>query len=110
MEEIEYGFPDESGNNLMISNPQKYDQDFDKFYYLLTPDELLEKKYGVCWDQVELERKLFEENEIKVNTYFIYIYDNENLPSHTFLTYQYHNSFYWFEHSWHQYKGIHKYN
>lgn len=110
MEKIEYGFPDEDGNNLIITNPKKYEEDFYKFYYLLTPTELLEKKYGVCWDQVELERYLFEKNKINVKTYFIYINDNDNLPSHTFLTYQSHNNFYWFEHSWYQYKGIHKYN
>lgn len=31
------------------------------------------------------------------------------LPSHTFLIYQENNNYYWFEHSWNKYKGIHKY-
>ncbi len=109
MDTIDYGFPDENGHNLMLSNPQKFDQDFDTFYYLLTPQELLEKKYGVCWDQVELERQLFEKHQFKVQTYFIYIADQDNLPSHTFLTYQLNNQYYWFEHSWATYKGIHQY-
>lgn len=59
MEDIEYGFPDENGNNLIISNPKKYEQDFYKFYYLLTPTEFTRKKYGVCWDQVELEMNIY---------------------------------------------------
>ena len=30
----------------------------------MSPEELLIKKVGVCWDQVELERKLFEDNDV----------------------------------------------
>ena len=108
MDTIEYGFLDEFGNNI-VYNTKKWDDEFYDFYYLLSPDELLKKKCGVCWDQVELERKLFEEKGFKVKTYFICTYDGDNLPSHTFLTYEKDNSFYWFEHSWNIYKGIHKY-
>lgn len=110
MDDIEYGFLDEDGNNIINVNPKKWDEEFYEFYYLLAPEELLEKKCGVCWDQVELERKIFEENGIYVKTYFICTYDGSNLPSHTFLTYEKDNNFYWFEHSWGIYKGIHKYN
>lgn len=109
MDTIEYGFKDEFGNNI-IYDTKKWDDEFFDFYYLLSPKELLEKKCGVCWDQVELERKLFEDNGIKVKTYFICTYDNDNLPSHTILTYEKDNAYCWFEHSWNTYKGIHKYN
>lgn len=109
MDIIEYGFKDECGNNI-VNNTKKWDDEFYDFYYLLSPEELLEKKCGVCWDQVELERKLFEKEGFKVKTYFICTYDGDNLPSHTILTYEKDNSFYWFEHSWNIYKGIHKYN
>ena len=108
MEEIDYGFKDNQDFNL-IEDDNKWN-DFSNFYYLLSPEELLDKKCGVCWDQVELERNLFEKNNIDCKTYFIYIDDNENLPSHTFLTYSVDNKFYWFEHSWYDYKGIHEYN
>ena len=108
MEEIDYGFKDDQNNNL-VEDDDKWN-DFSKFYYLLSPEELLKTKCGVCWDQVELERNLFEKNNIDCKTYFIYIDDNKNLPSHTFLTYSVDNIFYWFEHSWYNYKGIHKYN
>ena len=54
---IEYGFKDKNGNNLI--NSERWDKEFYKFYFLLSPEELLSSKCGVCWDQVELERKLF---------------------------------------------------
>ena len=110
MDNIEYGFKDEYGNNIIVTNPEKWDDEFYNFYYLQTPDELLKTKCGVCFDQVELERNLFEKNNINVNTYFLCTYDEDMLPSHTFLTYEKNNKFYWFEHSWGVYKGIHEYN
>ena len=69
MNDIEYGFKDEYGNNISVTNPEKWDDEFYNFYYLQTPDELLESRCGVCFDQVELERNLFEKNNINVNTY-----------------------------------------
>ncbi len=108
MEQIEYGFLDNNGNN--ICDNVDFEDTFNKIYYLMSPEELLNKKIGVCWDQVELERKLFEENNIKNETYFIYIDDKNKLPSHTFLTYYIDNKVYWFEHAWFDEKGIHKYN
>ena len=105
---IEYGFKDKNGNNLV--NSESWERDFSNFYYLLSPEELLSSKCGVCWDQVELERKLFNDANINCDTYFIYIDDYSNLPSHTFLTFQLENKYYWFEHSWYDMKGIHEYN
>ena len=53
MEQIEYGFLDNNGNNIF--NNVKPECIFNKVYYLMSPEELLNKKVGVCWDQVELE-------------------------------------------------------
>lgn len=108
MKQIEYGFLDSNGNNIFNNIEVEYT--FNKVYYLMSPEELLNKKVGVCWDQVELERKLFEENNIKNETYFIYIDDKNNLPSHTFLVFYMNDNVYWFEHSWFDEKGIHEYN
>lgn len=110
MENIDYGFKDADGKNIIDTNLEKWDNEFEDFYYLQRPDELLESKCGVCWDQVELERKLFTDNNISCKSYFIYIVDNDMLPSHTFLTYENNNKYYWFEHSWGMYKGVHEYN
>ena len=109
MDSIEYGFKDEDGNNIINTNSQKWDEEFENFYYLQTPEELMQSQCGVCWDQVELERKLFSENDIIVKTYFIYMIDGDMLPSHTFLTFEKNGKHYWFEHSWGKYKGIHEY-
>ncbi len=49
MDSIEYGFKDKNGENIINTNPQKWDDEFSKFYYLQTPEELLESKCGVCW-------------------------------------------------------------
>lgn len=110
MDTIAYGFPDKEGANILEENPEKYDAEFKEFYYLQTPEELMQSKCGVCFCQVELERKLFRDQDISVKTYFICTYDGDNLPSHTFLTYQEKEKYYWFEHSWGDYRGIHEYS
>ena len=82
MNTIQYGVPDEQNNNLL----DIIDDDivFNKYYKLQTPEELLKSKLGVCWDK-------------------------DNLPSHTFLTYERNKKYYWFEHSDNKYAGIHEY-
>jgi hypothetical protein len=108
MDTIEYGFLDNSSNDIF--KDKDVEQVFNKIYYLMSPEELLVKKKGVCWDQVELERKLFTNNSIKNKTYFIYADNHDTLPSHTFLVFYKNNKVYWFEHSWYDEKGIHEYN
>lgn len=63
MNTINYGFLDKNGNNIFDFNNVEFI--FNKTYYLMSPTELLNKKVGVCWDQVELERFLFEKNSIQ---------------------------------------------
>ena len=109
MDNIDYGFKDIHGINL-IHNKEVWDNDFNNFYYLQSPEELLESKCGVCWDQVELERYLFNKKNILCKSYFIFMKEEDMLPSHTFITYKNNNKYYWFEHSWNKYKGIHEYN
>ena len=105
MEEISYGWLDIYDNKHINTIDQ-----LTKLYRVSSPEEVLKNKIGICFDQVELERKLFEESNIKNETYFIYIDDKNNLPSHTFLVYYVNNKVYWFEHSWFDEKGIHEYN
>lgn len=105
MKEIEYGWLDK--NNI------KHYEDYELFsdnYILQTPKEVLENKIGVCWDQVEFERYYFENNNYNVKTYFIVHYDDDKCPTHTFLTFEKDNKYYWFEHSWERFRGIHEYN
>ena len=109
MEDIEYGFKDEEGNNILTTDLKKWDDHFNDFYYLQTPEELLKSKCGVCWDQVELEREYFEKKNIPHKTYFVMLSDDDMLPSHTFLTFEKDNICYWYEHSWNAYCGIQEY-
>lgn len=108
MNDIEYGFKDLNGRNI-IDDADKWNSQFNDFYYLQDSSDLLKSKCGVCWDQVELERYLFSKTKYKFETYFIYLEDINKLPSHTFLIYEDNGKYYWFEHSWNKYKGIHEY-
>ena len=105
MNDIKYGYLDINGNIHYV-----IDKDFGSLYKLQSPGETLNNKVGVCWDQVELERYLFDKKNIKFNTYFIVYYSDNICPTHTFLIYKIDNDYYWFEHSWEKYRGIRKYS
>ena len=51
-------------------------------YFLQTPEQLLESKYGICYDQVELAKKWFLDNGYDVFTYF------SDCHNHTILIYK----------------------
>lgn len=104
MENIEYGWMDkqESKHNIV-------DEFYSDNYILQSPKEIIKNKVGVCWDQVEVERYYFKGNDWDIKTYFIVHYDNDKCPSHTFLTFEKGNKYYWFEHSWEKFRGIHEY-
>lgn len=105
LEQITYGWLDKY-------NKVHYEVDnyFSDNYILQSPTQVLKNKVGVCWDQVELERYLFKDTSLEIDTYFIVHYDNDKCPTHTFLVYKKDNKVYHFEHSWNKYKGIHEYN
>lgn len=104
LNKIEYGWIDKNNNIYKEVNNL-----FSDNYILQSPEQVIKNKVGVCWDQVELERELFEKKNIKFNTFFIVHYDNDKCPTHTFLIYEENNKYYWFEHSWEKFKGIHEY-
>ena len=108
LNDIQYGYLDTDGSNI-INDEDRWEKEFYLFYHLQSPEELLKTKCGVCWDQVELERELFSKTNYKFYTYFIYIEDDDMLPSHTFLVYEDNSKYYWFEHSWGVLRGIHEY-
>ena len=104
MENIKYGWMDKQGSKHNI-----VDESYSKNYILPSPKEIIGNKVGVCWDQVELERYYFKGNDWNIKTYFIVHYDNDKCPTHTFLTFEKGNKYYWFEHSWEKFRGIHEY-
>lgn len=108
---IEYGFVGKENNKVYSSSDIDFDVDFEKEYFLQPPEQLLNSKNGLCWDQVELERQWFLKQKFDFKTYFLMFVKEEsnNLPTHTFLTYKNKDKFYWFENSFEANKGIHEY-
>lgn len=105
MESVEYGWIDKNGSKHNFVDEAYVDN-----YVLQSPNEVMKNKVGVCFDQVELERYYFKGNDWNIETYFIVYYDNDRCTTHTFLIYKNNNKYYWFEHVWERFKGIHEYN
>lgn len=105
MQDIKYGWLDKNNDKHYI-----VDETYSSNYILQSPNEIVKNKVGVCWDQVELERHYFKGNDCNGKTYFLVYYDNDKCPTHTFLTFEKDNKFYWFEHSWERFRGIHEYS
>lgn len=112
MDCIEYGWIDKAGNK----NGTGESDDTSKMwaeYKLQSPLQLIRSKTGVCWDQCELERVWFQRYKYPFTIVYLEIDDDEAKPSHTFLVYKEpgeSSEVYWFEHSWGQKKGIHKFS
>lgn len=103
--EIKYGWVDKDKHKKSA-----IDASYSDNYRLQSPTEIIKNKVGVCWDQVELERYYFKSNDLNMETFFLVHYDNDKCPTHTFLTYEKNNKYYWFEHAWEKYQGIHEYS
>lgn len=109
MADIQYGFVDHD-KNIYPDDDKDWDNTFPQYYRLQSPLRLIETKYGVCWDQVELERYYLENMGISCSSYFIVEYDGKEYPTHTFVVIEDDDKCYWFEHSWEPYRGIHEYS
>lgn len=108
---IAYGFVGKNNKKIYAHDDEAMDADFEDEYYLQSPDELLESKYGVCWDSAELERHWFLKHGYEPKVYFMMFAKEEgtDLPTHTFLVYNKDDRWYWFEHSFGAHRGIHEY-
>lgn len=79
--------------------------------FIMDADEVFECGEGNCWEQVEAERKLFSDEGIKSNSYFVSLSDEQgHYQTHTFLVLEVDSKYIWVEHSWDIYKGIYEYN
>lgn len=105
MNEINYGY-NLNDKNIYPESDEEWFNDFARQYYLQSPNEVINSKMGVCWDQVELERYYFEKEELECQSYFIVEYDGVEYPTHTFMIVTLNEKYYWFEHSWEPYRGI----
>ena len=80
---IQYGWVDNNGNKHTDMTH------FAEKYILQMPDQLLKSRLGICWDQVELQRKLFTDAGIAARSFFIVHYDGDKCPTHTFTIFEY---------------------
>ena len=103
MSQIEYGWVDKSETRHTDMGH------FSEQYMLQTPDQLLESRLGVCWDQVELQRKLFDDSGVATRSFFIVHYDGGKCPTHTFTIFEHDGKTFWYEHAWEIWRGLHEY-
>lgn len=100
---IEYGCITKRGR---VYTPD--DTNFMRDYQLQSPEQTYQCKIGVCWDQVELQRVVFQELHIEhITVYFVDHIDDTTRPSHTALLFKKGGGWYWFENSFGPHRGIH---
>lgn len=105
MSGIEYSWMDKKGNFHTDIIPEMYET-----YSLMSPEEVLKHKKGICVDQSEFEREWFTKNNYEHKVMVIQIERQDSKPGHQFLIYKENNKYYWFENAWHNERGIHEYN
>ena len=107
---IIYGFVGKNGKKYTNPNSEEWD-DWYQECMVQSGEEVIISGIGTCWDQVELERLWFEKSAYPFKTFFCWFEVNRenDLPTHTFLIYEDNNKYYWFEHSFGDYCGIHEY-
>ncbi|MDO4742230.1 MAG: hypothetical protein Q4A79_02540 [Candidatus Saccharibacteria bacterium] len=104
MSPIQYGWVDcDGGKHTDMAH-------FAEKYMLQIPNQLLESCLGVCWDQVELQRKLFANTGKHTRSFFIVYYDGDKCPTHTFILFEYNNKIFWHEHARAALRGLHEYD
>ena len=102
---IKNGYRDKYGRKFIEPNKK-----FKEEYYLQSPEEVLSNKFGIVFDQVELERELITNIGLDSRTYFMIYNSLENEMSHSFLVFKNGNKYYWLENAWIKYRGVHEYD
>lgn len=101
---IQYGFISSKDLKPYVRDEMHHDWLYEKLlfhtYYLQKPEDLLKSRHGICYDQVELERKWFLEHGYPVWTYYTTYYN------HAFLIYQDGSRYALYERSIKKYNGI----
>ena len=105
---IRYGFYSNVSHNIYIrselNNDFLYEYMLFYNYCLQKPEEMIKTKVGICFDQVEFERKWFVNHGYKVYTFFC------NFHNHAFLVYENNGKYYYFERTVKKLNGIHEAN
>ena len=104
LSKVEYKWMDKNG----IFH-DKLDESMYTNFSLMSPEEVIENKCGICVDQCELERYWFEKNKYECKILIIQLFRENEAPGHAFLIYKNNSKFYWFENAWNDQKGIHEF-
>ncbi len=105
MSDFKYEWMDKDGNFHQELTSDMYDN-----YSLMTPEEVLKNKRGICVDQSEFERNWFSKNNFEYKVMVIQIERGDSAPGHQFLIYKEIDKYYWFENAWYDERGIHEYS
>lgn len=73
--------------------------DFVKEYRVAGPEKFEKQQGGVCWDFAAYEAWWFKKNypNISFTTWYVIFDNNNDCPTHTFLTFRYKGKLYYFE-------------
>lgn len=84
------------------------EEDYYNRHHLLSPEEFIKYNGGVCWDYVLYEAWFIKHNipQLRFDTFFIEFADGTD---HTVLIFYLNSKAYWFESSWKEVRGIHKF-
>lgn len=100
---IDYGIVDK--NKKKIKNPTE--RDFYKNLVILTPEEVYEYQIGICWEQCEFQRVVFDRLGIENKVIFVGLwYNKKHYNTHTFSIFKDKKLWRWFESSWGNHRGI----
>ena len=107
---INYGYLGKN-NKVYYFGDVDFDKDWYNEYILESKDDILKTGIGNCFDQTELERCWFLENDYEIKTVFVMVnldYEN-NYPTHAFLCYKNkdNNGWNYFENADFDNRGIH---
>ena len=107
---ITYGYKGKDNKLYIDYNSKEFNDNFHDNCIVQDYIGVLNTNIGTCWNQVELEREWFFNHNYIFKTYFICFDIKENHATHTFLVYEDNNKYYYFEHSFETYKGIHEFD
>lgn len=105
MSGFEYSWMDKHGDFHKEFTENMYEN-----YSLMSPEEVLKNKKGICLDQSEFERDWFSKNNYEHKVMVIQIEREDSEPGHQFIIYKENDKYYWFENAWYDERGIHEYN
>lgn len=110
-EKIQYGFVGKNGKVYLDDNSDEWNDWYEQCI-VQTAEEVINTKVGTCFDQVELERLWFDNNNYETKTFFVWFEIDEvnNYPTHSFLVFKNNDKWYWFENAFADFRGIHEFD